>query len=408
RCGARLHIPTAIEDVLGYIDFAEGDLGGTQIEDRAGRGLSLLDQVTQEILLAGQSQSTLTALNSTFRPGVPQLFIDIDRRKVSSLNVALDSLFATLQATLGSTYVNDFNKFGRIYQVRVQADQPFRSQPSDIERLVVRSRDGKMVPVGAFAQVQRSFGPQVINRYNLFPSAVVSGEPAPGVSTGDALDLMEQVATNVLPDSMEFEWTGMAYQERKTGGEAVLVFSLAVILVYFVLAAQYESWALPFAVILVVPLGLLGAVGLTSLRGMDNNIYSQVGMVLIIALASKNAILIVEFATDLRRSGAGIREAAIEAARLRFRPILMTSLAFILGVLPLAFANGAGANGQRSLGTAVLGGMITATVLAVFFVPTFFVVIESITSHRLRGRRSPTERPTNVPEQASPSITTTV
>jgi hydrophobic/amphiphilic exporter-1 (mainly G- bacteria), HAE1 family len=379
-----------------------------QIEDRAGRGLSLLDQVTQEILLAGQSQSTLTALNSTFRPGVPQLFIDIDRRKVSSLNVALDSLFATLQATLGSTYVNDFNKFGRIYQVRVQADQPFRSAPSDIERLVVRSRDGKMVPVGAFAQVQRSFGPQVINRYNLFPSAVVSGEPAPGVSTGDALDLMEQVATNVLPDSMEFEWTGMAYQERKTGGEAVLVFSLAVILVYFVLAAQYESWALPFAVILVVPLGLLGAVGLTSLRGMDNNIYSQVGMVLIIALASKNAILIVEFATDLRRSGAGIREAAIEAARLRFRPILMTSLAFILGVLPLAFANGAGANGQRSLGTAVLGGMITATVLAVFFVPTFFVVIESITSHRLRGRRSPNEPLTNVPEQASPSITTTV
>ncbi len=358
-----------------------------QIEDRSGAGLGLLDQVTQEILAAGQSQSQLAALNSTFRPGVPQLFLDIDRQKVSRLNVELDSVFATLQATLGSTYVNDFNKFGRIFQVRVQADQPYRSQPSDIERLVVRSRDGKMVPVGAFAQVLRSFGPQVINRYNLFPSAVVSGEPAPGVSTGDALDLMEQVASNVLPDSMGFEWTGMAYQERKTGGEAVMVFSLAVILVYFVLAAQYESWFLPLAVILVVPLGLLGAIGLTSLRGMDNNIYSQVGMVLIIALASKNAILIVEFAADLRRAGQGIAESAIEAARLRFRPILMTSLAFILGVLPLALANGAGANGQRSLGTAVLGGMITATVLAVFFVPVFFVVIESITSHR---RKSPT------------------
>jgi HAE1 family hydrophobic/amphiphilic exporter-1 len=364
-----------------------------QIEDRSGVGLGLLDQVTQEILSAGQSQSQLAALNSTFRPGVPQLFLDIDRQKVSRLNIELDSVFATLQATLGSTYVNDFNKFGRIFQVRVQADQPYRSQPSDIERLVVRSRDGKMVPVGAFAQVLRSFGPQVINRYNLFPSAVVSGEPAPGASTGDALDLMEQVAGNVLPDSMGFEWTGMAYQERKTGGEAVMVFGLAVVLVYFVLAAQYESWFLPLAVILVVPLGLLGAIGLTSLRGMDNNIYSQVGMVLIIALASKNAILIVEFATDLRRAGYGIAESAIEAARLRFRPILMTSLAFILGVLPLTLANGAGANGQRSLGTAVLGGMITATVLAVFFVPVFYVVIESITSNRRKSRTPMTEGP---------------
>jgi HAE1 family hydrophobic/amphiphilic exporter-1 len=259
-----------------------------------------------------------------------------------------------------------------------------------------------MVPVGAFAEVRRSFGPQVINRYNLFPSAVVSGEPAPAVSTGDALDLMEQVASNVLPDSMGFEWTGMAYQERKTGGEAVMVFGLAVILVYFVLAAQYESWFLPLAVILVVPLGLLGAIGLTSLRGMDNNIYSQVGMVLIIALASKNAILIVEFAADLRRAGHGIVESAIEAARLRFRPIVMTSLAFILGVLPLAFASGAGANGQRSLGTAVLGGMITSTVLAVFFVPVFYVVIESITSYRRSSSIPLSKMP------AGPELSTTI
>ncbi|MGH9174354.1 MAG: efflux RND transporter permease subunit, partial [Vicinamibacterales bacterium] len=349
-----------------------------QVEDRADVGLFELQQVAQEIVDDASTQSGLTALNTTFRPGVPQLYVDVDRVKVKALDIPLSSVFQTLQAYLGSAYVNDFNKFGRTYQVRVQAEQQFRAEPEDIERLEVRNRRGEMIPLGTVVTVRKSFGPQVINRYNLYPSATVTGEPAQGYSSGEALDLMEQIARSNLPDTMGHEWTGMAYQEKKVGGEAVLIFGMAVLLVYLVLAAQYESWFTPFAVILVVPLGLLGAIAAVSLRGMDNNLYTQIGIVLIIALASKNAILIVEFARNLREQGRSIRDAAVEAARLRFRPILMTSFAFILGVVPLVIAEGAGAAGQRALGTAVFGGMIASTVLAVFFVPVFFVIFQGL------------------------------
>jgi HAE1 family hydrophobic/amphiphilic exporter-1 len=235
-----------------------------------------------------------------------------------------------------------------------------------------------MVPLGSIDAVERSFGPAVISRYNLYPSAAITGEPAPGFSTGDALLIMEQMAASQLPAGMGYEWTGMSFQERRVGGESYLVFAFAVLLVYFVLAAQYESWITPFAVILVVPLGLLGAAAAVAVRGMDVNIYTQIGIVLIIALASKNAILIVEFARDLRREGRSIFEAAIEASQLRFRPILMTSFAFILGVFPLVIATGAGAAGQQALGTAVFGGMVASTVLSVFFVPAFFVVLQNL------------------------------
>jgi HAE1 family hydrophobic/amphiphilic exporter-1 len=360
-----------------------------QIEDREGQGVQQLHQVTQDIVEAASAQSKLRGINTTFRPGVPQYFLDIDRVKASTLDVSLSSAFATLQGSIGSIYVNDFNKFGRIYQVRVQADQQYRSSPEDIERLVVRSRNGRMVPIGAFATVRKSFGPQVINRYNLYTTAAITGESAPGVSSGSALDIMEKVAEGRLPESMGFEWTSMAYQERKTGNETIVVFVLAVALVYFVLAAQYESWFLPLAVILVVPLGLLGSVIAIGLRGMENNIYAQVGMVLIIALASKNAILIVEFARDLHLAGKDILASALEASRMRFRPIMMTSLAFILGVLPLVFATGAGAASQRSLGTVVLGGMISSTILSVFFVPVFFIVIQQMLEIRGRSQSSP-------------------
>ncbi|HVT27715.1 MAG TPA: efflux RND transporter permease subunit, partial [Lacipirellulaceae bacterium] len=236
------------------------------------------------------------------------------------------------------------------------------------------------------ATVKRSYGPQIINRYNMYPSASITGEPAAGRSTGEALQLMEQIADQDLPAGMGYEWTGMAYQEKRVGGEAIWVFSMAVLLVYLVLAAQYESWFIPWAVILVVPLGLLGAVAAVSLRGMDNNIYTQIGIVLIIALASKNSILIVAFARELRSRGETIHHAAAHAARLRFRPILMTSFAFILGVVPLAIARGAGAAGQRALGTAVLGGMLASTLLAVFFVPAFFVVFQSLSEWWGHGR----------------------
>jgi HAE1 family hydrophobic/amphiphilic exporter-1 len=349
-----------------------------QVEDRADVGREELQKAVEQIMEAAGSQSSLAGLTTTFRPGVPQLYINVDRVKVKTLDVPLSSVFATLQAYLGSSYVNDFNKFGRTFQVRVQAEQQFRVEPRDIERLEVRNRSGEMIPLGSVVDVKRSFGPQIITRYNLYPVASVSGGPAPGFSSGEALALMEQIADRELPSSMGYEWTEMSYQEKKVGGESVWIFTFAVLLVFLVLAAQYESWVTPMAVILVVPLGLLGAVAAVVLRGMDNNIYTQIGIVLIIALASKNAILIVEYARELRAGGQPILDSALEGARLRFRPILMTSFAFILGVVPLVIADGAGAAGQRALGTAVFGGMIASTILAVFFVPVFFFVFQHL------------------------------
>jgi len=360
-----------------------------QVEDRSDAGRAALFQAVQQIVQDARTQSGLYQVNSMFRAGVPQLYVDIDREKVKTLDIPLQAVFATLQANLGSAYVNDFNKFGRIYQVRVQADPDFRAVPEDIEQLEVRNRNGQMVPMGAVATVHKSFGPQIINRYNLYPSASITGEPAHGYSTGDALTLMEQIADRTLSRQMGYDWTGMAYQEKKVGGEGVLVFGMAVLLVYLVLAAQYESWFTPAAVILVVPLGLLGAIAAVSFRGMDINIYTQIGIVLIIALASKNAILIVEFAREIRRRGDSIIDAAVEASRLRFRPILMTSFAFILGVVPLVVAEGAGAAGQRALGTAVFGGMIASTVLAVFFVPVFFVIFQRLGEFFSKRERPP-------------------
>jgi HAE1 family hydrophobic/amphiphilic exporter-1 len=359
-----------------------------QVEDRAGVGLAELEQGAQAVVGASNQQSGLAGVSTSFRPGVPQLFVDIDRQKAKTLDVPLEDVFGTLQAMLGSTYVNDFNKFGRTYQVRVQADQRFRSEPQDIQRLEIRNRDGSTVPLGTLVTVERSFGPQVVNRYNLYPTASVTGAAAPGYSSGDALALMEQIARETLPSTMGYEWTGMAYQEKKVGGEAIFIFAVAILLVYLVLAAQYESWILPLAVIFVVPLGLLGAVAAVSYRGLDNNVYTQIGIVLIIALASKNAILIVEFARDLRAQGKSIHEAAAEASRMRFRPIVMTSFAFILGVLPLVMANGAGAAGQRALGTAVFGGMIAATLLAVFFIPIFYVAFQHL-DEKVRKKPAP-------------------
>ncbi len=300
----------------------------------------------------------------------------------------LDILFGTLQASLGSAYVNDFNKFGRTYQVRVQAEQRFRLEPEDIRRLEVRDRQGQMVPLGTLVKIEKKLGPQIIPRYNLYPIASITGEAAAGFSSGQALKIMEQMAARKLPSSMGFEWTGMSYQEKQVGSQALFAFLLAVLMVYLVLAAQYESWTMPAAVILVVPLALLGTVIAVWARGMDNNIYTQIGIVLIIALASKNAILIVEFARELRAQGEPIDVAAVKASRLRFRPILMTSFAFILGILPLVGAVGAGAASRRALGTAVFGGMIAATALAVFFIPVFFVVMQRLSELRPRGRTS--------------------
>ena len=359
-----------------------------QIEDRGGVGLDELDAMVREIIQDGNAQSGLTGLNTTFRVDVPQLFAEVDRTKAKTLDIPLDEVFGTLQAYLGSAYVNDFNKFGRTWQVKVQADNQYRIKPDDIRSLEVRNARGEMVPLGTLIDVDRIVGPQSILRYNLYPTASITGEAAPGFSSGQAINLMEQLASQKLPNSMGSEWTGMSYQEKQVGSEAILVFALAIILVFLVLSAQYESWTSPAAVIMVVPLAVLGTVLAVLMKGADNNVYTQIGITLLIGLAAKNAILIVEFAMAERDKGKGLMDAAADAARLRFRPILMTSIASIAGFMPLVVASGAGAASQQAIGTAVVGGMAAATIMSLSFTPAFYVFMK-----RLGGERADKPEP---------------
>ncbi|MFZ1415907.1 MAG: multidrug efflux RND transporter permease subunit [Defluviicoccus sp.] len=364
-----------------------GVSGGFQMQVQLKGGstdLAKLQATAGELVANGNAQSKLAGLTTSFRATVPQLFVDVDRVKAESLNVAVGDVFATIQAYLGSSYVNQFNKFNRTFQVYVQADSRYRLDPEDIRDLYVRSRDGKAVPLGTLTKIAFVSGPSVLSLYNLYPSAAVNGRGAPGVSSGDSLALMEEMAARTLPPDMGFEWTGMSFQEKKIGGQSLVIFGLSVVIVFLVLAAQYESWTNPAAVVLVVPLALLGVVVGTMARAFDNNVYTQIGIVLLIALASKNAILIVEFARELRSKGKGVEEAAIEAAHLRFRPILMTSFAFILGVVPLVIASGAGAASRQILGTAVFSGMIAATLFNGLFVPVFYSVFQGFSERRTR------------------------
>lgn len=353
-----------------------GAAGGFQMEvlDKGGAGYQQLQGATSNVISLASSQSKLRGLNSTFRANVPQLSADVDREKVKNLGLSLDSVFGTMQAYLGSAYVNDFTYEGRSYQVRLQADSQYRSSRDDITRLELRDRSGNMIPLGSMVDVSEVFGPNVVRRYNLYPAASVNGSGSNGVSSGEALDLMEEVASSALPASMGFEWTGISYQERVASGGQGFVLLLAVLFVFLVLAAQYESWTSPAAVVAVVPLAALGVVIALWMRGADNNTYTQIGVVLLIALASKNAILIVEFARELTTQGRSVREAAAEAARLRFRAILMTAFSSILGFLPLLVAAGAGAASRQAVGNAVVGGMMAATLFSLLFVPSFFVI----------------------------------
>lgn len=355
-----------------------------QLQDRGGAGVDALQAAAFGLVQTAQTQSGVTGLSTGFRATVPQLFVDVDREKVKQLGLSMGDVFGTLQTNLGGTYANDFNAFNRTYQVRVQADAAFRAHPGDILRLKLRDRDGGSIPMSAVATVEERFGPSMISRYNLYPTASVKGQAAAGFSSGEAIELMEQVATRTLPPSMGFEWTGLALQEKQASGGVLLIFGLSLLLVFMVLAAQYESWSLPLAVLLAVPLGLLGVGGGAFVRGFDNNVYTQIGVVLLIALISKNAILIVEFAREKRREGMSPADAAIESARLRFRPILMTAVAFVLGTAPLVIASGAGAGARTALGTAVFAGMIVATVLGVVLTPVLYRVVQG-TAERLGG-----------------------
>ena len=346
-----------------------------------------LARITHTVVQDGMAQTGLQRLVTPFRAGVPQLRILVDRTKAEALHVPVGDLFATLSAYVGSSYVNQFNKFGRTFQVYVQADSRFRLRPSDILQLSVRSQTGNMVPLGALVQIEPVVGPGLINLYNLYPAATIVGAPAEGFSSGEALSLMEQIAHSVLPRGTGYDWTAMSFQEKAVGGQLYLVFGLGLLLVYLCLAGQYESWIAPLSVILAVPLSLSGPALALGGLGLANNLYTQIGLVLLIALSAKNAILIVEVARERRHEGLPIVEAAMQAARARFRPIVMTSIAFILGVLPLVLSTGAGAAARISLGLSVMTGMIASTCLAVLFVPSFFVVLQGVEERRQRRRQ---------------------
>jgi len=346
-----------------------------QIQDRGGHGTRALLAATYQIM--GQAAQTpgLFGVFTTFSANTPQFFLKIDRTKAQMLNVPIPAIFETLQVNLGSAYVNDFNVFGRVYQVRAQADQGFRMEPDDILALKVRSATGALVPLGTLVEIRPSSGPDLVQRYNSFPSVPLQGSAVPGLSSSIALGLMEGIADRTLPQGMSYEWTELALQEKQAGSATVVVFALAVVFVFLALAAQYESWILPLAIMLIVPLSALAGLGGIMLRGMDNNVLVQIGLVVLVGLAAKNAILIVEFARQAEHEGKSAVEAVIEAARLRLRPILMTALAFILGVVPLVTATGAGAEMRQALGTAVFYGMAGVTLLGLFFTPVFYVAL---------------------------------
>jgi HAE1 family hydrophobic/amphiphilic exporter-1 len=348
---------------------------------------ALLQSLADAVIRAGNAQSGLQRLNTTFRAGAPQLNIAIDRTKAETLGITVGNVFAALSTYVGSDYAAQFNKFGHVFQLYTQALPQYRASADDLRNLKVKAGNGVMTPIGTVIDVQETQGPSLISLYNLYPSATVVGSPAPGFSSGEALDLMDQIGQQVLPPGTGYEWTAMSYQEKAVGSQMYFVFGLAVLLVYFVLAGQYESWILPLAVILGVPLALLGTVTGLTVLGAANNLYTQIGLILLIALGSKNAILIVEYARQRRAEGMEIIAAAVEGARLRFRPILMTSFAFILGVFPLVIATGAGAGARRSIGLPVFSGMIASTCLVVVFVPSFYVVMQRLQERWTSPRR---------------------
>ena len=357
-----------------------GAIGGFKmmLQDRAGLGDSVLYASAQALLGAAYQTPQLAGEFSSYQVNVPQLFADVDRDKVKQLGIPLNDVFQTLRIYLGSAYVNDFNKFGRTYQVIAQADAPFRSSAEDIAQLKVRNTQGEMVPLGSVLNVKQSYGPDQVTHYNAYPAADINGSPAPGVSAGEAVQHMEQLAAATLPNGIGFEWTELTYQQKLAGNTAVFVFPLCVLLVFLVLAAQYESWSLPLVIILIVPMCLLSAIaGVWITRG-DNNVFTQIGLLVLVGLACKNAILIVEFARDLERQGHSRLAAALEASRIRLRPILMTSFAFIMGVVPLVIASGAGAEMRHVMGVAVFSGMLGVTVFGLVFTPLFYVIVRGL------------------------------
>ncbi|MEO6848609.1 MAG: efflux RND transporter permease subunit [Chthoniobacterales bacterium] len=354
-----------------------------------------LQSITDALVAEANKQPSISNALTPFRADVPQLSLKLNRREAETYGVKVNDVFSALETYLGSTYVNQFTKFGRTFDVYAQADTPYRLSTSAVKQYTVRNASGNMVPLGSLASIETIHGPTAISLYNLYPSAAIIGSAQAGYSSGEALKAMEQIANRILPQGMKYQWTALSYQEKLTGASTVFIFALAMVLVYFVLAGQYESWILPLAVIFAIPLALLGTVFALRVTGLPNNLYVQIGLVLLIALSAKNAILIVEMARQHRDAGAPILTAAVDAARLRFRPILMTSFTFILGVVPLILATGAGAASRQSLGITVASGMLASTCLAVVFVPSFFVVLQ-----RWQEGKQPDEPPKPTPDHS--------
>jgi HAE1 family hydrophobic/amphiphilic exporter-1 len=372
-----------------------GNFGGFQyiLQDQGGHTPEQLAGVAYKMIGTGRQTSELAGLFTSFSASDPQFLVSIDREKAKSLGVPLTQITNTLQVYMASSYVNDFDFNNRAYRVYIQADQNSRMSPDNMRQFYVRSDRGGMVPLEDVVHIEQTTTPPVISHYNLFRSVEIDGSAAPGRSSGDAIAAMDDLSQKILPHGYTFAWTGLSLEEIESGGQVVLLFALGLLVVYLTLAAQYESWSLPFIVILAVPMAILGAVMAQSLRGLVNDIYCQVGLVMLIGLSSKNAILIVEFAEQLRQRGLSVVDAAIESARIRLRPILMTSLAFILGVLPLVLATGAGKNGRQSVGTTVFGGMLAATTLNLLFIPILYIALKSI-QHGSEGQKIDVEEGT--------------
>ncbi|MDY6900867.1 MAG: efflux RND transporter permease subunit, partial [Cyanobacteriota bacterium] len=367
-----------------------GSFSGFQFQLQDRRGNSSLDVMLQEmgeLIGAASQKEEIAAAFSTFSANMPQLLIEVDRNRAKALQVDIDDIFSTLQTYIGSRYVNDFNLEQRTYRVYVQADAQFRSNPEDISKLYVRSQNNQMIPISNLVTVTSTTGAQTINHYNLYRSIEINGQTAPGFSSGQALDAMEAAASEVLPRTFGYEWAGISAEEKESGGQAPLIFGLGLVFVFLVLAAQYENYIDPLIIMLSVPLAILGALSAQYLRGLENDVFCQVGLVMLIGLASKNAILIVEFANQLREEGLAISKAAVRAAQERLRPILMTALSTLLGIFPLLIATGAGAGSRQSLGTAVFGGMFVATFLSLFVVPILYIVIVSLREQLLPSKK---------------------
>jgi multidrug efflux pump subunit AcrB len=377
-----------------------GSAGGFEVYVQA-RGDSdprRLAQAVQAFTAALGKHEALQGINTFFRPTVPQLLVDVNREQAMALGVPVTDVFDALQSTMGPLYVNDFNMSGRTFRVQLQADAAYRAQPDDLGQVFVRSNTtAEMIPLKALIRMTNVVGPEQVERFNGFLSAKVLGSGKPGVSSGQAITAVEQIAAQTLPAGYTISWTGQAFQEKRTGNASIFAFGFAIVMVYLILAALYERWRLPGAVVLAVPFAVAGALLFVWLRGMENDIYFQIGLVVLIGLAAKNAILIVEFAQQGLLAGMTPIDAALQAARLRFRPIVMTSLAFVLGVLPLAIASGAGAGARRSMGTGVVGGMLAATFIATVFVPLFFVLLAR---RQKMGEKLPPEPEAEVAREA--------